>query len=93
MQQSDYRAAIQRLLAIMRETAPSGGSVALMCSEGDPRQCHRHHLIARSLLDPDETLRAVETPLTVQHILRDGTLESPVSPAEFDIPRQQKLFE
>ena len=39
--------------------------VAMMCSEGDPAQCHRHLLIARVL---DE--RGVK----VKHILADGTV-------------------
>lgn len=40
--------------------------VALMCSEEDPRKCHRHMLIAREL-----KRRSVE----VHHIRRDGSLD------------------
>ena len=49
-----------------------------MCSEEDPRRCHRHHLIARSLL---------ELGIEVGHIRRDGTVE----PATAE-PRQLSLL-
>ena len=39
-----FRAGIQRLLELARE-----GRVAIMCSEGDFRHCHRHLLIAPAL--------------------------------------------
>jgi uncharacterized protein (DUF488 family) len=42
-------------------------TLAVMCSEEDPHQCHRHHLIAQTLL---------ESGLTVLHIRGDGTLEA-----------------
>lgn len=38
---------------------------AIMCSEGDPHDCHRHWLITPSLIDAG---------LTVHHILPDGQL-------------------
>lgn len=38
----------------------------LLCSEEDPRRCHRHHLIARSLLDAG---------VRVLHIRHSGELE------------------
>ena len=41
-------------------------SIALMCAEGDPVECHRTILIAREL---------VANGLDVQHILPDGSLE------------------
>jgi len=53
-----FRKGIQRLLALA-ET----GRVAVMCSEEDPAQCHRHHLIGRYL---------VQQGLTVVHIRGDG---------------------
>ncbi len=37
-----------------------------MCSEEDPHKCHRHHLIAQSLL---------KTGMVVFHMRVDGTLE------------------
>lgn len=43
----------------------SAHRVAMMCSEGDPAQCHRHLLIAR-VLD--------ERGVNVNHILTDGTM-------------------
>ena len=38
----------------------------LLCSEEDPRRCHRHHLVARSLLDAG---------VRVLHIRHAGELE------------------
>jgi len=43
------------------------GSTAIMCSEEDPRRCHRHRLIERSLH---------EWGVPVLHIRRDGALEA-----------------
>lgn len=62
-----YLRGIRRLLEIAA-TAPT----AIMCSEGNPLECHRHHLIARSLVDP--LVRVVQDSVTVMHINRDGTL-------------------
>jgi uncharacterized protein (DUF488 family) len=52
---------IDRLLEIAGDKR-----TAIMCSEEDPAQCHRHHLIAQSLLE-----RGVE----VQHIRKTGAIE------------------
>jgi len=41
--------------------------IALMCSEGDPLQCHRFVLVSRNLKDPDTR---------IQHILPTGSVES-----------------
>lgn len=41
-----FREAIDRLLEIACEQ-----TTAIMCSEEDAARCHRHHLIARYLLD------------------------------------------
>jgi hypothetical protein len=57
-----------------------------MCSEADPHQCHRHHLITRSLIDP--RLKVVDAEVEVRHILKDGTLETPKA-TEFEEPPQQ----
>jgi uncharacterized protein (DUF488 family) len=54
-----YQAGIDQLLDLA-ETE----QVAVMCSEGDHRQCHRHLLIAQTLLG-----RGVR----VLHIQSDGT--------------------
>jgi uncharacterized protein (DUF488 family) len=52
-------------LAALRVELTGALRVAVLCSEGDPRRCHREHLIARAL-----------RPLgvRVRHILPDGTL-------------------
>lgn len=42
-------------------------TTCILCSEGDPLQCHRHHLIAKYYL-------ANQPGLTILHILRDRTL-------------------
>lgn len=73
MKRGWYQKGIQRLLQIVRETADSGGNVAIMCSEGNPRECHRHHLIARSLVDP--TVRITDESVKVQHIIKDGNIQ------------------
>jgi len=53
---------IQQLLDLA-----SNSSTVIMCSEGDPALCHRHHLIARCLL-------ANQPDVTILHILKDGNL-------------------
>ena len=68
-----YLEGIDRLLELAREER-----VALMCSEGDHRQCHRHLLITQTLL-----VRGVR----VVHIQPDGkTVEGEL------VPRQLSLF-
>jgi uncharacterized protein (DUF488 family) len=54
-----YRAGIDRLLNLARTER-----VAMMCSEGDHRQCHRHLLITQTLL---------QRGARVCHIQPDGT--------------------
>ena len=53
-----YQAGIDRLLDLARDER-----VAVMCSEGDHRRCHRHLLIAQTLL---------ERGVRVLHIQPDG---------------------
>lgn len=48
-------------------TVGQDGAAAMMCSEEDPRRCHRHRLIEPSLR---------ERGLAVLHIRADGTLET-----------------
>jgi uncharacterized protein (DUF488 family) len=72
-QTSAYQAGVDRLLELAQTER-----VALMCSEGDPRRCHRHLLITQTLLD-----RGVR----VLHIQPDGT-----TTAGERIPRQLSLF-
>jgi uncharacterized protein (DUF488 family) len=56
-----YREGIKLLIELVSEW-----KTAILCSEEDPQKCHRHHLIAQSLLD-----EGVE----VFHIRGDGRLE------------------
>jgi|YNPNPStandDraft_1061719.scaffolds.fasta_scaffold05959_6 uncharacterized protein (DUF488 family) len=68
-----FQNGLERLLALAHD-----GSVAMMCSEGDPRQCHRGLLITPQLL---------ERGARVIHILPDGT--TVVAQRE---PKQLSLF-
>jgi uncharacterized protein (DUF488 family) len=61
---------IDRLLELADEQ-----TAAIMCSEEDPAQCHRHHLIARYLMVHHPEVR-------VQHIRGDGTTYGAASIAE-----------
>lgn len=54
-----FQKGIQRLLQLAEKER-----VAIMCSEEDPAQCHRHHLIGKYL---------VQQGLTVLHIRADGS--------------------
>jgi uncharacterized protein (DUF488 family) len=67
---------LDRLKSLADET-----TVAVMCSEEDPEQCHRHHLIAQALLDDGD----------VVHIRTSGTTGWRVSPAMVT-PKQTTLF-
>ena len=69
-----YQAGIDRLLDLARAER-----VAVMCGEGDHRQCHRHLLIAQTLLQ-----RGVR----VLHIQPDGA-----TVAGEKVARQLSLFE
>ncbi len=53
---------VRRLLELADEQ-----TTAVMCSEEDPAQCHRHHLIARYLLQNHPEV-------TVRHIRGDGSV-------------------
>ena len=57
-----FQKGLARLVAIARESR-----TAIMCSEEDPDRCHRHHLIAQSLL---------RAGLAVTHIRKGGRLET-----------------
>ncbi len=90
MKRDWYQRGIARLIDIVREQAARGAFVAVMCSEGDPRECHRHHLIARSLIDP--TVRVTDSALQIVHLLKDGESEV-VDPTEFvELPKQMRLL-
>jgi uncharacterized protein (DUF488 family) len=62
-----FVAGIARLLELADEQ-----TVAIMCSEEDPAQCHRHHLIAKFLLREHPEVN-------VQHIRGDGAVFSAAS--------------
>jgi len=93
MKRDWYQKGINRLLDIVRETEVQGGAVAIMCSEGNPLECHRHHLIARSLLDP--AVRIIDENVKIRHIVKDGNVEE-LDPSTFaaksDPPHQPRLF-
>jgi uncharacterized protein (DUF488 family) len=56
-----YLDGIERLIALAKMDRTT-----IMCSEEDPNRCHRHHLIAQSLLERD---------VTVWHIRKSGAPE------------------
>lgn len=68
-----YQEGIDQLIGLA-----NGHRIALMCSEEDPLQCHRHKLITQTLL---------ERGLSVWHIRGDGRLEQAYS----DSPRSKQL--
>ena len=70
---SEYQAGIRELLKLAQDTP-----TVVMCSEGDHRHCHRHLLLAQTLLGHG---------VRVQHVQPDGT----TVPASL-IPRQLSLF-
>jgi uncharacterized protein (DUF488 family) len=69
----DYPAVMQRdwfLKGIERlQEMAAVESVVILCSEEDPAQCHRHHLIARYLM-------AHHPEIDVQHVRGDGMVFS-----------------
>jgi len=90
MKTEPYQRGIRRLLAIVAESGAER-AVAIMCSEGNPLDCHRHHLIARSLLDPK--LKVTDQIIKVQHIVKDGNIETvDASAFEINTPYQPRLF-
>lgn len=86
MQQDWYRKGIARLMQIMQ----GDSGVVVLCSETDPHNCHRHHLIARSLLDP--LVKVIEQSVEVRHILKDGALQIVTEATFAETPRQMNLF-
>jgi len=83
MQRDWFLKGIKRLLE-MAET----DAAAVLCSEEDPAQCHRHHLIARYLL-------ANHPEIAVRHIRGDGTVFAAGTILKsVDVPNitQQTLF-
>jgi len=72
---------ISTLEFLIEETV--GKRAAIMCAEADPRQCHRHLLITKSLLEKD---------IEVIHILADGRLDYPRLEEFKDKVQQLSLF-
>ena len=65
--QASYRDGVRQLLVNAAD-----GPIVVMCSEEDPRRCHRHRLLEPSLR---------ELGAAVLHIRRDGYLET-IDPAQ-----------
>jgi uncharacterized protein (DUF488 family) len=78
MQRDWYQAGIETLL----QTAGKG-LTALLCSEEDPMQCHRHHLVTQTLLE-----RGVE----VWHIRANGDVQEAQPLPDKNMPQQLSLF-
>ena len=71
---------IERLLELADEQ-----TTAIMCSEENPAQCHRHHLIAKYLMTKHPEV-------TVKHIRADGTVYSAAALTEtVDAPTSEQL--
>lgn len=85
-----FRAGLRDLVARVERVAAAGGQTAIMCSERDPLDCHRHHLIARALLDVGAGIYDAP-PVHVAHILAGGALRA-VTPDDFAGPEQPPLL-
>jgi uncharacterized protein (DUF488 family) len=93
MKRDWYQKGIARLIDILKEQMLKGGKTAIMCSEGNPLECHRHHLIARSLVDSQvKILHNLD--IMIHHILKNGELTT-VDETMFDADSitQPRLFE
>jgi hypothetical protein len=91
MKRDWYHKGLRRLLDIVQEAHSKHEHVVIMCSEGNPDECHRHHLITRSLIDPSVQSLSDTPPLAIYHILKEGMLQF-VNPSIFNKPEQQRLF-
>lgn len=91
MKRDWYHKGLRRLLDIIHENHPKHEHVVIMCSEGNPDECHRHHLITRSLIDPSVQSLPNTPPLVIYHILKEGVLQF-VNPTMFHKPEQKRLF-
>ena len=67
MKRDWFRKGIERLLELADEQ-----TAAIMCSEENPSQCHRHHLIAKYIM-------AEYPEVSVRHIRGDGAVFSAAS--------------
>jgi len=73
-----YQRGIERLLERIARSR-----VCILCAEEDPRHCHRHLLVARTLVR-----RGVE----VMHVRGTGALEAEADLCANDLDRQLALF-
>jgi len=71
-----YKEGIQRLVQLSLRD-----KLTLLCAEGDPKNCHRQHIVAQTLIDSG---------LKVIHILEDGSLKEAWK--EDPTPVQRELF-
>ncbi len=72
-EQAPYRRALAHLVALAQEQP-----TAIMCSEENPLECHRHHLIAYTLYKES---------ILVYHLRHNGTRET----ATFAAPAAQQI--
>lgn len=63
-----FRRGLERLVGLGAERP-----TAVMCSEEDPRRCHRHHLIAQALL---------KVGVEVRHLRKEGAVETAAAEAK-----------
>lgn len=77
-EQPAFRAALQRLIESCRERR-----IALMCSEGQPHECHRRLLVGKVLADQGVQLR---------HILPSGIIQQEDSVSLDSDDAQESLF-
>jgi uncharacterized protein (DUF488 family) len=74
--QTSFKQAVERL-----ERGAERCRIAIMCSEEDPRHCHRRLLVAKVML---------EHGLAIGHIRKDGRIETEAAPLELS---EGTLFE
>ena len=79
-----YRAGIEKLLRLA-----SKRTTAMMCSEEDPRKCHRHEIIAQTLIH--KTIPECDDfeKIVVLHIRSGGSIEDA---REIEVAYQPSLF-
>jgi uncharacterized protein (DUF488 family) len=70
-----YKEGIAKIITLNRD------NIVLMCSEEDPKSCHRHHLITQSL---------IKKGFEVDHIRKNGKINKIIKPAKKDV--QKTLF-
>jgi hypothetical protein len=90
MKRDWYSKGVNRLLEVIHQASEQGRKTAIMCSEGDPSQCHRHYLIARSLVD--SRVKVTRANIEVRHILKDGTIQVVDESVFAHIVEQPRLF-